>query len=184
MKASRSKAKLAKPARPAAAAKAPRRKRQTGVRRRILKILGAGAVTGPELLKKGRFSPAALYLNLKALRDEGLIDSQRTGRSVVLRLKHGSKAEEEPIEGVVVSDHQPKAKPRASSALVPALIPQELHEALSAVTFRLSPVQRVEEKLVVLEQLARNMPAAVSDVLRSVMEDVAKLSTLKPQAEQ
>jgi hypothetical protein len=60
------------------------------------------------------------------------------------------------------------------------MIPQELHEALSAVTFRLSPVARLQEKLVVLDQLARNMPAPVAEVLRSVIDDVARLTSLKP----
>lgn len=178
MKASRSAAKKTKSS-AAAPVKKPRRKRQSGVRGRILKILAAGPITGPELLKRGKFSPAALYLNLKAMRAEGLVESQRHGRSVTIGLAQGAAAaaESAPIEGEVVAE-QPRAK-SGGSALVPAMIPQDLHEALNAVAFRLSPVARVQEKLVVLDQLARSMPAPVAEVLRSVIDDVAKLTTLK-----
>ncbi|MBL6750549.1 MAG: hypothetical protein ISP90_08505 [Nevskia sp.] len=130
-------------------------------------------------MKRGKFSPAALYLNLKAMRAEGLVESQRHGRSVTIGLAQGAAAaaESAPIEGEVVAE-QPRAK-SGGSALVPAMIPQDLHEALNAVAFRLSPVARVQEKLVVLDQLARSMPAPVAEVLRSVIDDVAKLTTLK-----
>lgn len=179
MKGSRSVAKRAGAAAKATATPGTRRKRQSGVRGRILKILAAGPVSGPELLKQGKFSPAALYLNLKAMRADGLVDSQRNGRTVMLSLTgSGSAAEQAPIEGEVVSE-QPRPKAKAGSALVPALIPQDLHEALNVVAIRLSPVARVQEKLVVLDQLARSMPDPVAEVLRSVIDDVARLTTLK-----
>jgi len=153
-----------------------RRKRQSGVRERLLALLAAGPATNSELLKNGKFTPSALYLHLKALRQQGVVQSKRVGRSVTLSLKTKAhkRVVEEPIDAVVVQE-----TPRvASSALVPARMSPELHEALNAVAFRLRPVAKVEQKLMVLDQLARSMPAAVSGVLHAVMEDLVKLSTL------
>jgi DNA-binding transcriptional ArsR family regulator len=153
-----------------------RRTRQSGVRERVLALLAAGPTTNAELLKNGKFTPSALYLHLKALRQQGIVQSKRVGRSVTLRLKTKAHKQvvEEPIDAVVVQE----APRPTSSALVPAHMSPELHEALNAVAFRLRPVTQVEQKLMVLDQLARSMPAAVSGVLHAVMEDLVKLSTL------
>lgn len=158
----------------AAASKKSRRKRQSGVRERVLALLALGPITNSELQRKGNFTPSALYLHLKALRLQGLLDSKRVGRSVTLRLKGKAQKRvvEEPIEAVVVHE----APRPSSSALVPARMSPELHEALNAVALRLQPVAQVEQKLMVLDQLARSMPPAVSSILHAVMEDLAKLS--------
>ncbi|MDB5988231.1 MAG: transcriptional regulator [Nevskia sp.] len=178
MKAARTAATKKTKAAPVAPKKATRRKRQTGVRARILAILAAGPITNSELQRKGRFTPSAQYLHLKALRQQGVLDSKRNGRSVTLRLKGKahSRSVEEPIDAVVVQETPRRA---TSSALVPARMSPELHEALNAVAFRLRPVERVEEKLLVLDQLARSMPPTVSGVLHAVMADLVKLSTLQ-----
>ena len=178
MKAARPAAKKTKTV-AAAPKKAARRKRQTGVRERILEILAAGPINNSELQRKGRFTPSALYLHLRALRQQGLLDSKRSGRTVTLRLKNKShsRAAEEPIDAVVVHE-----APRSnSSALVPARMSPELHEALGAVAFRLRPVERVEEKLLVLDRLANSMPPSVAGVLHAVMEDLVKLTTLQSE---
>jgi DNA-binding transcriptional ArsR family regulator len=163
--------------------KAPaRRKRQTGVRERLLEILAAGPITGPDLLKNGKFTQSSLHLHLKALRDAGMIVSRRIGKAQEIRLAQMPPAAEASIEGVVVDRSEPKEdpKPSASAALLPAaFVSRELHDALSAISFRLSPVERAQEKLLVLDQLARTMPGPVSEVLRAVMDDVVKLSSLK-----
>ena len=170
-----------------------RRKRQSDVRGRILKFLESGPMGGPELLKKGKFSSTALYLNLKALKDEGLIDSRRSGKSVTISLTgatHASAAAaDEPadttIEAEVMHEHVAEAAAvnadahaAASSSLVAPMVSKELHDALNAIAFRFSPVDRAQEKLVVLDQLARTMPAPVSAVLRQVIDDVVRLSSL------
>lgn len=153
-----------------------RRKRQSGVRERVLALLEAGPSTNSELLKNGKFTPSALYLHLKALRQQGVVQSKRVGRTVTLQLKTKAQKRvvEEPIDAVVVQE----TRRPTSSALVPSHVSPELHEALSAVAFRLRPVAQVEQKLMVLDQLARSMPAAVSGVLHAVMEDLVNLSNM------
>ena len=61
---------------------APRRKRQSGVRSRIIDMLSSGPMLAQDILDKGGFSPASLYLNLKALKSEGSVDTTREGRAV------------------------------------------------------------------------------------------------------
>lgn len=163
----------------AAAATPKRRKRQRGVRARILKILAHGPITNAALRKEGGFTASALYLHIKALREAGLLSSHRDGRYVTLSLRNGGHGE--PLEGEVVAD-TPRPANSKSSALMPAFVSKELREALNAVAHRLSPVEGAQEKLLVLDQLARTMPAAVSEVLRGVMHDLVKLSNFGPSA--
>ena len=151
-----------------------KRTRQTGVRGRVLSLLASGAMSSSELVAKGGFSAASLYLNLKVLKKEGMVSTRRNGRTVLISLKHGATVDA-PIEGEVLS--APKSSRKTSSALVSAYVPRDLHEALEGLARRLSPVDRAQEKLLVLDQLARTMPASVASVLRELMNDVVRLST-------
>lgn len=155
-----------------AKARPPARKRQTGVRGLVLKLLQGGAMTSSELVSKGGFSAASLYLNLKALKKDGLIVTTRNGRSVMIGLAgtHG-----EAIEGVVLPVAA-KSAAKSGSAVVAAYVPRELHEALEGLQRRLAPVERSEEKLLVLEQLARTMPAPVAAVLQDIMADLLRFT--------
>lgn len=165
-----------------AASTAPKhklRKRTTGVRARVLALLAQGAMTSSELVAKGGFSAASLYLNLKALKKEGLIRTARQGRSVSISLASGGRASAgEAIEGEVLPPPKPGAK--ATAALVSAYVPRDLHEALEGLARRLSPVERPQEKLMVLEQLARTMPTPVAAVLQEIMTDLVRLSADHP----
>lgn len=140
----------------------------------MLGLLASGPQTSSELVAKGGFSPASLYLNLKALKKEGLVRSTRNGRNVSIALTSAAQAAADaPIEGEVL----PPSKSKSGNALVSAYVPRELHEALEGLARRLSPVDRVEEKLLVLEQLTRTLPAPVASVLQDVMSDLVRLSS-------
>lgn len=150
----------------------PARKRRTGVRGRILELLQSGARTRSDLVRKGGFSAASLYLNLKALKKEGRVVTTRHGRSVLIALADAPHAA---IEGVVLPV-MPKAATKTGRTVVAAYVPRELHEALESLQQRLAPVERSEEKLLVLEQLALTLPAPIAAVLQDIMADLARLS--------
>lgn len=143
-----------------------RRRRQSNVGDLILKLLAASPLTGQELLKQGKFSAAALYIHAKALRKSRQIAARRDGRQVVFSLvstgRRSATAEAAPektAEGVHLS-----------------AVSSELQAALDAVTFRLTAAAQLQDKIMVLDQLARNMPPPVSDLLRSTIDDLAKLT--------
>jgi hypothetical protein len=64
---------------------------------------------------------------------------------------------------------------------MPANLPRALHQALDAVLYRLSPIERVSEKLLVLEQLSRTTPQPVAEVLQLLIDDVRRFAALKPE---
>ena len=159
---SRKAGKLANPDTPA-----PRRKRQGGVRGRIIEMLDSGALLAQELLDQGGFSPASLYLNLKALKADGLVDTSREGRSVRYLLTGASAAP------VTRSPGKRGRKPGAKAAAAPA---DDLQSALGVLMTRLAPIDKADEKLLVLSQLARSLPGPVAGILESVIEDLSRLS--------
>jgi hypothetical protein len=153
------------------------RRRVGGVRKRIMKLLAEGPKTRAELLKHGKFSDAALYLNLKSLRKENLIEEDASNRT--LRLASGTTAA--PLDGEVVQNGtaykpQKMGRPKASSASLPIHVPRALQAALSTVTSRLSPIDRPSEKLAVLQELVRTTPAPIAKILDSLADDVKRLS--------
>lgn len=166
-----------------AAKSAGTRKRQTGVRSLILDLLGAGPKTGSELVAQGGFSVASLYLNLKSLKDEGLIESERVGREVSFRLAGAAPAAavddsaSAPIEGEIINREEVVVQKVA--VVSTAYQGGDLRSALDQLSARLSPVEGAREKLMVLDQLTRTMPQPIADVLRSLMDDVARLSTVE-----
>jgi DNA-binding transcriptional ArsR family regulator len=158
-----------------AARKAPaNRQPQGSVRPRILELLGAGPLTRGELLKRGGFSQASLYLHLKALRKDGIVVPDADNRK--LKLAAGAPSIEEVAVAEVIETPRAARPTQPSSALVPAGTARALHEALDAVLSRLSPIDRPAEKLLVLEQLARTTPDPVSEVLQLLIDDVRRLS--------
>ena len=167
-----------------AAKSASGRKRQTGVRGLILDLLAAGPKTGSELVAQGGFSVASLYLNLKSLKDDGLIESERVGREVSIRLAGGAapvEASDEgvsaPIEGEIINREEVVVQ--KTTAVSAAYRGGDLRSALDQLSARLSPVEGAREKLMVLDQLTRTMPQPIADVLRSLMDDVVRLSTVE-----
>lgn len=57
------------------------------VRAKIEELLTAERMTGAELMRRGGFSPAALYLNLSKLRQDKVLVQDRQGRNVILGIK-------------------------------------------------------------------------------------------------
>jgi hypothetical protein len=150
------------------------RRRVGGVRKRIMKLLAEGPKTRAELLKHGKFSDAALYLNLKSLRKENLIEEDASNRT--LRLAAGAA----PLDGEVVQNgaaYKPQkvGRPKVLASL-PIHVPRALQAALSTVTSRLSPIDRPSEKLAVLQELVRTTPAPIAKILDSLADDVKRLS--------
>jgi DNA-binding transcriptional ArsR family regulator len=163
------KAARVKPAKKAAAGSGAR-KRQTGVRARILELLAKRPLTGSELVAQGGFSVASLYLNLKSLKDDGLVETERLGREVSIRL---TGAVEKAATEIVSSSEAPVA----DRPIVSAYASEDLREALDRLSMRLSPVDGAQEKLMVLDQLMRTMPEPIAGVLRALMTDIARLSS-------
>ncbi|WP_292999783.1 helix-turn-helix domain-containing protein [Nevskia sp.] len=160
----------------------PRRKRQSGVRGRILDMLADGPALAQDILDKGGFSPASLYLNLKALKNEGAVDTQRDGRAVRYFLTGQAPAAAEGSDEEGAAAPAPKKRGRkpgsgkkGKTAAAPKA-PNDLRDALGVLTARLAPIDNVNEKLLVLGQLAGSLPGPVSKVLNSVIDDLSRLS--------
>lgn len=147
------------------AAEAPkaRRKRQGGVRSRLVEMLAAGPLPAQQLLEQGGFSPASLYLNLKALKADGLIDTAREGRSVCYALIGKAAAD-------------PARRGRKPGVRTAAPAADDLRHALGVLMARLAPIEAADEKLMVLGQLAESLPGPVSKVLLAVIDDLSRLS--------
>lgn len=157
------------------ATKAPpsgRRRRQSKVADLILNLLAGSPLSGQELLKQGKFSPGALYLNVRALRKAGRIEGRRDGRRVVFSLVDGGGR---PAAAANAVTQGASASAASSARLTP-----ELQQALDAVTLRLSATGRLQEKLNVLGHLARNMQSPASALLRSTLDDLARLTGCSP----
>ena len=157
-----------------ASAKKTRRRRARGVRKIILGLLAKGPMTRAEIVKAGKISGAALYLHLKALRDEGVVAVDSVSHKLMLGSAAAEAADEGVEEAVAGDTEQAETLPA-----LPVHVPRALHEALDAVLFRLSPIEHASEKILILEQLSRTTPKPVAEILRSLMEDVARLSALK-----
>lgn len=161
----------------------PRRKRQSGVRGRILDMLADGPALAQDILDKGGFSPASLYLNLKALKNEGAVDTQRDGRSVRYFLTGQAPAASEGSDEAGTAVAAPKKRGRkpgsgkkGKAAAATPKAPNDLRDALGVLTARLAPIDNVNEKLLVLGQLAGSLPGPVSKVLNAVIDDLSRLS--------
>lgn len=159
---------------------APRRKRQSGVRGRIVDLLNAGPMLAQELVDKGGFSPASLYLNLKSLKADGIVDAAQEGRLVRYTLTGVAPAE---------AGSAPSAKGRRGRKSKAEAAPKKrgrpakagagttnLQDALGVLMARLSPIEQVDEKLMVLGQLAGSLPAPVAGVLNKVIDDLSRLA--------
>jgi len=154
------------------------RKRQSNVRGLILGLLESGPLSSPSLVAQGGFSPASLYLNIKAMKKEGLISAKRNGREVFFSLTGKSAGSTEAVsipERKKAAAKTTKVKPAVTPSAIVAYVPAELHEALNGLTLRLTPVEHVEEKMLVLDQLSASLPPAIGSILSSIREDLARL---------
>lgn len=158
----------------------PRRKRQSGVRGRIVELLSAGSMLASELVEQGQFSPASMYLNLKSLKADGIVDAAQEGRSVRYTLTGvmPSEGSDSASAGKRRRGRKPKAavKTRGRPKKAAASSGGNLKDALGVLMARLSPIDDVDQKLMVLGQLAGSLPSPVARVLNSVIDDLSRLS--------
>lgn len=159
-------AKVAKPAKT--------RKRQGNVRSLILEILAGGPMTTSELVTKGKFSSAAAFMHLKALRADGVIEGARQGREVYYSLNGAAPREAAPEAAPKVGRRRGR-KPKAAKAVVSGR-PVSLESALDSLTRRLAPIDSLDRKISVLDQLAGSLPASVASVLAAIRDDLRRIA--------
>jgi len=157
---------------PAAQSTSPRKTPSKGVRDILLALLADGPKTRAQLLKRGGCSPASMHNHLKELRANGIIVADERNRILSMKAQAAAPLPQEELVGEVV-EHSSTA-----GTLVSA-VDSHLFKALDALSFRLAPVERAREKLLVLDQLARATPEPVSEILRLVFEDISRLSASK-----
>ncbi|MBA4284200.1 MAG: hypothetical protein C0434_01550 [Xanthomonadaceae bacterium] len=136
-------------------------------------MLTAGPLLAQDLVDRGGFSPASLYLNLKALKAEGAVDTRRDGRAVRYLFVG-------PLGGSAGRSRATKStrgrRSQAMSGVGPALTAEaELKAALGVLLTRLSPIENASEKIMVLSELAGSLPAPVATVLKAVADDLDRL---------
>lgn len=163
--------KTAKAADTVSAGHRKKRKRLSGVRGRVLELLGSGPMSSAELVSAGGFSAASLYLNLKSLKKDGLVDTRREGRRVILALASGASA------SAASTARASKTVRKTVPAAVPAYVPRDLAQALESLSHRLSPIARLDDKLLVLQQLSRALQQPVADLLQDIVLDLKRIGS-------
>ncbi len=155
--------------------------RVSGVSSKILEILGAGPQSTADLIAAGGFSSAAAFLNLKKLKDQGIVETERVGRSVHYRLADADAAvSEAPRRGRKKgSKNKPAAAPKAAKKVAtrgpksaPATTGGSLSAALASIAERFSPVADLDRKVTVLDELVRSLPREVASVLKDIQADL------------
>ncbi len=156
--------------------------RVTGVSAKILSLLKGGTKSTAELIAEGGFSSAGAFLNLKKLKDQGLVITERAGRNVMYRLADAAAAvaiEEAPRRGrkkgskiKVAAAPVKKAGKRGPKAQAPNTDAGSLRGELAAIAARFAPIDDLKRKLDVLDQLAQSMPREVASVLKAIKADL------------
>lgn len=154
--------------------------RVSGVSSKILEILGAGAKSTSDLISEGGFSSAAAFLNLKKLKEQGAVETERAGRIVYYRLADAAAAiAEAPRRGRKKGSKNKVAAKKAGKTTVKTVIAGasgSLSAALASIAERFSPVDDLQRKLEVLDQLAKSLPREVSSVLKDIRSDLVSRS--------
>jgi DNA-binding transcriptional ArsR family regulator len=163
--------KTSKAAESVAAGRGKKRKRLSGVRGRVLELLGSGPMSSAELVAAGGFSAASLYLNLKSLKKDGLVDTRRDGRRVIITLVAGASAPAAPAA------RTSRTARTSAPAAVPAYVPRDLAQALESLSHRLSPIARLDDKLLVLQQLSRSLQHPVAGLLQDIVTDLKRIGS-------
>ncbi len=156
-----------------------RKKRVGNVRGLILKALASGAKTRPNLQKASGASYNALVMHLTRLREEGVVSVDASNRLIsLIDAKPAEAAKPEPKT-------KPPAKAEATTtlpalakeaALVAGYSPRVLNEALDALAARFKPIPALDEKLLVLDQLAEQIGGPIAHVLGSIKGDLVRFS--------
>lgn len=172
--------KAVSPQKPVPAVKTARKKRVGNVRGLILKSLASGPKTRAALQKSSNASYNALVMHLTRLREEGVVETDASNRLISLTAA-GSAAQ---------AGAAPKARASTRSAapsttlpqlaretpLVAGYSPRALNEALDALAARFKPIPALDEKVLVLDQLAEQIGGPVGHVLGSIKTDLLRLS--------
>lgn len=158
--------------------------RVTGVSAKILSLLNGGTKSSAELVTEGGFSSAAAFLNLKKLKDQGLVEAERAGRNVMYRLADAAAAvaiDDAPRRGrkkgsknKAAAAPVKKAGKRGPKAKAPASEGGSLRGELAAIAARFAPIDDLKRKLDVLDQLAQSMPREVASVLTAIKGDLCR----------
>ena len=157
--------------------------RVTGVSAKILSLLNGRTKSTAELITEGGFSSASAFLNLKKLKDQGLVEAERAGRNVMYRLAEAAAVpiEDAPRRGRKKGSKNkaaaaPAKKPgkRGPKAKAPDSEAGSLRGELASIAARFSPIDELKRKLDVLDQLAQSMPREVASVLKAIKGDLSR----------
>jgi len=158
--------------------------RVTGVSAKILSLLNSGTKSTAELIAEGGFSSAGAFLNLKKLKDQGLVETERAGRNIMYRLADaaaGVAIEDAPRRGrkkgsknKAAAAPAKKAGKRGPKAKAPEREAGSLRGELAAIAVRFAPIEDLKRKLDVLDQLAQSMPLEVASVLKAIKDDLSR----------
>lgn len=154
--------------------------RVSGVSSKILEILGAGPKSTADLIAEGGFSSAAAFLNLKKLKDQGAVETERVGRLVHYRLADAAAAvSEAPRRGRKKGSKNKPAAPKLAKTAgkrepksASATTGGSLSAALASIAERFSPVADLDRKVTVLDELVRSLPREVATVLKDIRADL------------
>jgi len=160
----------------ASASKTPiRRPPQTGARERIIELIAAGPITNAQLLAKGHFTPSNLFVHLKRLTAEKLIERRLKGREAEYLLR-AVKPKPAVLEGELIVQPKVISAPK-SNAIALAGDTYTLDTALEKLSRKLAPVDDLDKKLRMLNRLAQDLPGPVGELLNLVMNDLARLGS-------
>lgn len=158
--------------------------RVTGVSAKILSLLSGGTKSTAELIAEGGFSSAGAFLNLKKLKDQGLVETERAGRNVMYRLADAAATvaiEEAPRRGrkkgstnKVPPSPTKKAGKRGLKAKASEGNVGSLRGELAAIAARFAPIDDLKRKIEVLDQLTQSMPREVASVLKAIKTDLSR----------
>jgi len=157
--------------------------RVTGVSAKILNLLHGGAKSTADLITEGGFSSAGAFLNLKKLKDQGLVETERAGRNVMYRLAEAAAAvaiENAPRRGRKKgSKNKAAAQAKKSGKRGPKAKTSEsaggnLRDELAQIAARFSPIENLDGKLEVLDQLMKSLPREVASVLKAIKADLGR----------
>lgn len=157
--------------------------RVTGVSAKILSLLHGGAKSTADLITEGGFSSAGAFLNLKKLKDQGLVETERAGRNVMYRLADAAAAVaigDAPRRGRKKGSKNKAAAPaKKNGKRGPKVKTSEsaggnLRDELAQIAARFSPIENLDGKLEVLDQLMKSLPREVASVLKAIKADLGR----------
>ncbi len=150
------------------------RARASNVRETILKLLAKSSMTMEEMSSQGSFSVQSGFLNVKKLKEEGVLMTVREGRSVryVLNANGAAVTPKTAKPGKVSKAGKIPGKKGRPSGKTAVGGEETLKSALKTVMGHLMPITELQEKVGVLDQLIGALPKAVGSVLSKIKDDL------------